>query len=386
MLDSFLTIPQVVLICVQRFGMSLGPEENGMLYLPFGLLCSIGGDRMSTALSIGLALGAVILAAYAFVGGFALTRVSNTRTEAKRAERIIAESDAVFASCAATGETSFTVLVENNKLSVLDTIEVSHGISILVERNGSAFLMDLGKDELYSKNAGALGKDLSQVGFAFISHGHADHGGALEHFLNSNPTAPIYASERAMLDKHFVRIGRVIRKEISLDASLADRFPGRFKFAAFTTEIFPNVFVVPAINRQHRMPAGNKRLLKEASGHIAPDDFDHEQLLVLRDTDGLIIFSGCCHRGVLNAMDTVRAEFPDAPIKAVIGGFHLFDSARAKLAEHPDNVRDLGQAMLASERTLYVTGHCTGTEAYDILKAILGDRLAYASAGRQFRL
>jgi len=341
---------------------------------------------MSAWLVVGIALGVVALAAGVFLGGFARTRASNLKSEARRAEQIIAASDAVFASASTSGQTAFTVLVENHASASLSGVQSSHGISILVKRSGSSFLLDLGEDDLYSRNAQALDKDLSAVDFAFISHGHSDHGGALAGFLASNPSASVYVSQNAMMDRHFVKIAGVIRKDISLDATLVDRYPDRFVFSPSTTEIAPDISVVPTIARRHTIPKGNANLFKEASGSLVVDDFDHEDLLVIRDSDGLIVFSGCCHNGILNVLDTVRAEFPDAPIKAVIGGFHLFHPALAKIAEDPEYVQTLGETMLASEGTLFITGHCTGTEAYGLLKEILGDRLAYFSAGREFRL
>lgn len=341
---------------------------------------------MSTWLIAGIALGAVVLAAGILVGGFGLTRASNMRSEARRAEEVIAASDDVFAGASTSGETSFAVLVENHASAASIAVQSHHGISILVERDGLSFLLDLGEDELYATNARALGKDLSTVDFAFISHGHVDHGGSLAHFLDASPSASIYVSERAMTDRHFTKIAGVIRKDISLDETLVNRYPERFVFSATTTEISPDIFVVPTIVRRHPIPTGNASLFKEASGEVVVDDFDHEDLLVIRDRDGLIVFSGCCRNGILNVLDTVRAEFPDVSIKAVIGGFHLLNPALAKIAEDPAYVRSLGEAMRASEGTLFITGHCTGTEAYGILKEILGDRLAYFSAGRTFVL
>ena len=341
---------------------------------------------MDTWVIAGIALGAVVLAVGVFVGGLGFARASNMKSELQRAEQIIAESDAIFERVSTSGETAFTVLVENHAGASLGVVQTCHGISILVERSGLSFLMDLGEDELYATNAQALGKDLSAVDFSFISHGHTDHGGGLAHFLESNPSASVYASQHAVRDRHFVKIAGVIRKDISLDATLADRYPDRFVFTPSTTEIARDVFVVPTSTCQHPLPTGNASLFKEDSGSLVADDFDHEALLLIRDSDGLIVFSGCCHNGILNVVDTVRAEFPDAPIKAVIGGFHLFNPVLGKIAEDPEYVRTLGEAMLASEGTLFVTGHCTGTEAYGILKGILGDRLAYFSTGRQFSL
>jgi 7,8-dihydropterin-6-yl-methyl-4-(beta-D-ribofuranosyl)aminobenzene 5'-phosphate synthase len=341
---------------------------------------------MNAGLIVAVCLGAIALVAFAIVARFGLTRASNMKAEVRRAGSAIAASDTVFAGTSPGARTTFTVLVENHGGEGLDALGIQHGISILAERGGLSFILDLGADDLYSRNASALGQDLGDVSFAFLSHGHSDHGGGLGHFLTANSSAAIYVTRQAMTGRYVAKIADVIRKDISLDGSLVNRYPDRFVFPSTTTEIAPDLFVVPTITRRHRLPAGNGNLFKKESGTLVADDFDHESLLAIRDSDGLIIFSGCCHNGILNVLDTIHAEFPDRRIKAVIGGFHLFSPTRAKIAEKPSDVRSLAEALLASEGTLYITGHCTGTEAYGILKEILGDRLAYFSTGRTFAL
>ena len=53
-------------------------------------------------------------------------------------------------------------------------------------------LFDSGQSNLLIHQAALLGADLGKVDLAVLSHGHYDHGGGLEGFLEVNKTAPVY--------------------------------------------------------------------------------------------------------------------------------------------------------------------------------------------------
>ena len=55
-----------------------------------------------------------------------------------------------------------------------------------------------------------------------------------------------------------------------------------------------------------------------------PDNFCHEQSLVIEAEDGLVIFNSCSHGGVVNIINEVKAAYPTKKIKALVGGFHIF--------------------------------------------------------------
>ena len=62
-----------------------------------------------------------------------------------------------------------------------------------------------------------------------------------------------------------------------------------------------------------------------------PDSFSHEQSLVFDTPDGLVIFNSCSHGGADTIIREVTTTFPDKKVKALIGGFHLYNKTDAEI-------------------------------------------------------
>lgn len=96
---------------------------------------------------------------------------------------------------------------------------------------------------------------------------------------------------------------------------------------------------------------------------LRPDDFSHEQSIVVKLDEGLAVFSSCSHCGPDVVMTEVHQFMPDQPIRALIGGFHLYDT--------PDEeVRALAGRMKNEGIELAYTGHCTGERAFKIVATL----------------
>lgn len=81
-------------------------------------------------------------------------------------------------------------LVENTSSSL--ELKSKYGLSIYIETDKHKILFDLGPNELFLENAQKLGVNMKMIDTVVISHGHADHGGALAKFMEINHTARIY--------------------------------------------------------------------------------------------------------------------------------------------------------------------------------------------------
>ena len=274
-----------------------------------------------------------------------------------------------------------TTLVENELARDHRDLEAEFGLSLLIEHADQRILFDTGAAGAAMRNASLLGIDLRQVDAVVLSHHHFDHGGGLPAFFAINSHAKVYL-RHPPAGKEFFRALWVVSRYIGLEEGLLERFKDRFVFVDTLTEFLPAAYIVTNISHRHALPKGDRYLyLKQEDGYVH-DPFSHELVMVVRDDDGLTVFTGCGHSGVLNMVDSVIEHFPDNRIKAVVGGFHLVGiPVPETMAGSKDEMRALAQEMRRLPVDAYWTGHCTGHKAFEILKEGLGAKLGAFHTG-----
>ena len=278
-----------------------------------------------------------------------------------------------------------TSLIDNTRLKNRTDLAVERGLSIHASTMGKSILFDAGSSEAFCDNANSLNIDISHIDAAVISHRHHDHCNGVTHFLDRNSKAQVYFRECEETNYVFKTFG--FKSNVGIDRQLLVRGVNRLTFVNQMVEISPNIFIITDISNKFAKPEGNKYLFTESDGNCIPDSFDHELLLVVKESDGLIVFTGCAHSGVLNMIDTAIKHFPDIRIKAVVGGFHLvglplFNS----IGGSKKQIEQIGEAILDFPIDKLYTGHCTGMKAYQILKGVLGDRLEYFATGHSITI
>ena len=87
-----------------------------------------------------------------------------------------------------------------------------------------------------------------------------------------------------------------------------------------------------------------------------------------------MIFNSCSHGGADTIIREVTATFPDKKVKALIGGFHLYNKTDAEILALAEGIRSTGISEI-------YTGHCTGDHAFDLLKEALGESVHKLHAG-----
>ena len=268
-----------------------------------------------------------------------------------------------------------TILIENSRNAEAGSLKTQHGLCLLVETGKQKFLCDTGASDLFVHNAARLGLSPADCEFAVITHGHFDHGGGIGAFLEVNPAGRVYLHRRAF-EAYYVRLFGLFRKYIGLDRTLLEKRPENFSFVTGAREVLPDIHILSDVLITYPRPAGNKSLMRRDGGVMTPDTFRHEIILAVRESDGLVVFTGCSHQGLLNMIETVEARFPGETIKALFGGFHFMHPLTGKLTEEREQVARLGDALCckAHLRKVY-TGHCTGSAAYGILKERMGKKL-----------
>lgn len=250
-----------------------------------------------------------------------------------------------------------TALLENT--TKRPDMSTEHGLSLYIETADHKILFDMGQTGLFSENADALGIDLAAVDLAVLSHGHYDHGGGLARFLEINRTAPVYLSRYAF-EPHY----NGTEKYIGLDTTLAGH--DRLLFTEDTAVLDNGVTLCSCSEKEQKHYLGSFGLTRLENDVFLPEDFRHEQYLLLEEHNRKILFSGCSHRGIMDIADWFC---PDV----LIGGFHF-----SKLS--PGDALKSYAEYLNGFPTEYYTCHCTGEKQFRYMKNYM-NRLHGLSCG-----
>lgn len=240
-------------------------------------------------------------------------------------------------------------------------VQAEHGLSLYIETGKHRILFDMGQTTLFAKNAEALGVDLAKVDLAVLSHGHYDHGGGLATFLEINQSAPVYVSDNAFLP-HF----NGTEKYIGLDTSLNGH--PRLVLVQDELTIGDGLTLHTCNGRQRRHNLGSFGLTERVGDAFIPDDFRHEQYLLIREGERRVLISGCSHKGILDIVEWFEPH-------VLVGGFHF---SKMPL----DGTLTVAAKVLDAHATTYYTCHCTGTEQYKYMKQYMKN-LHYLACGER---
>lgn len=269
-----------------------------------------------------------------------------------------------------------TALVENTTKN--SKIKAKHGVSLYIETLQHSVLFDVGSNGLFLENAQKLGIDISSVDRLIISHGHFDHGGALDLFLKSNKIAKIYIHKNAF-NPHYIKVAG-IKINIGLNQKLKDNPRVTLTDNMFVLDDELTLF--SDTNYHEYRAESNKKLYAKEFGKIIQDNFSHEQCLVITENGNSTLFAGCSHKGIWNYVK--EAERFCNSLLACVGGFHLYNPPTRKYEK--DKLLDELAIALKETGLKYFTCHCTGQYAFKRMKKIIGENLSYLSCGESIEI
>lgn len=257
-----------------------------------------------------------------------------------------------------------TALVENTTACEL---KASWGLALYIETQRHRVLFDLGPDKTLFENARKRHIDLAKVDTVILSHGHADHGGALRDFLKINPTARVYVQGKAF-EPHYSKT-LFLKIPVGIDKRLASHAQVRCLDGDFQIDEELRLFTVTQTDKCHS-PVND--CLLDSHGR---DAFAHEQNLLITEGASSVLVMGCGHAGVVNILEKAKPYQPNV----CVGGFHLYNPIQ-KNTVSPALLDEIAQALRACANTRFYTCHCTGRKPFAYLKRQVPN-LFYLSCG-----
>jgi 7,8-dihydropterin-6-yl-methyl-4-(beta-D-ribofuranosyl)aminobenzene 5'-phosphate synthase len=244
------------------------------------------------------------------------------------------------------------------------------GFAALVEVDGRKILFDTGANEdTVQRNLKAMALDLSDVELVILSHNHDDHTTGLmtlrRQYAAVNPRA--LSTAYAGTGLFWPRIGPAGQVSDRMNAIRRDYEATGAKVidVAGPIEIVPGVWLTGPVPRVHpeRNWSGDGRV-RSPAGDVE-DTIPEDMALVIQTDQGLVFVFGCGHAGVINTLEHARKTIDPAPVKAIIGGLHLFAADEKHLAWTASQLKSFGVQQL-------VGAHCTGIEAVYRIRELAG--------------
>ena len=254
-------------------------------------------------------------------------------------------------------------------------VTAEHGLSFLVETGSHRYLLDTGASDKTWANAVALGLSVTDVDAIVLSHGHYDHTGGLMGLVKRGYNGPVYMRDNAGLLYYNLR---EYEKYIGIDPEIM-KLPGLVLTPREgITRVDDAMSLFSGVNGAEYAPEGNRTLYEKKDGIYVRDAFEHEQYAVLTEGGKSVLISGCAHKGIVNILKRYRELYGTDP-DVVVSGFHMMN-ADGYDETAVSRIREVAEVLAATGVTFF-TGHCTGTEAYELMKPVLKGKMTYLHAG-----
>lgn len=253
------------------------------------------------------------------------------------------------------------------------------GLSVYVEAGGRKILFDTGASELFCENAGRLGVDLTEIDACVISHGHQDHTGGMIRFFRENKKAGLYVHKDAFGVTYGVTDGQIDDYDSGILWTEEELAPYRDRIVLTDGPVWltPDVVISGTIPSLPDFQPVEEFYRPDPAGGLRRDTMSHEQFLAVREEGGIVLFSGCSHKGIIAAVEYAKTLFPGEKLRGVAAGMHLYGATR-------DQRLRTARCLAQEEPEAVLPIHCTGLEAAALMKEVLGERCVLTGAGGEY--
>jgi len=268
-------------------------------------------------------------------------------------------------------------------------LHAEHGLAYHIEvvTNGvpASFLFDFGMDfQGVNRNCELVKLDFSRVEALALSHGHFDHWGTLVDMIKTRKGVmregiPLYLGEDAFIERYSKGPDGVVRSLSLLRRSDIEAL-GVVKLVEIKTptQVVPGAYATGKIGMVTEYEKGQPPLVIKQGDQYIQDFFAEEQAMVMNlKGKGLIVLSGCAHRGIVNAVKEAQKISGIEKVHAVIGGFHLTNTKPEIIQKTIADVKALSPEYI-------VPTHCTGFPAITAFSKEMPEQFILSTVGTRF--
>ena len=259
-----------------------------------------------------------------------------------------------------------------------------HGLSVLIETEDRRYLFDTGQSNVFLHNAAKLQLSLKELDGVILSHGHYDHCGGMENLPQQDKEIPVYIHQKAFEKKYAENLKTGELRYIGLENT--ENWPEwarLHKLQGGCNEIGAGIYLlseIPYTTEFEPLPKGFWKDSEQSSSlELIADTMEDEQLLVIEREEGLCVFAGCAHPGIINCLHYVQSIFPNIHIHSLLAGMHLKGCGR-------ERVQKTILALQELEIDRIIPLHCTGLRAIAAIREALGSCCLLPEAGKQIEL
>ncbi len=210
-------------------------------------------------------------------------------------------------------ETKITIIVDNKEYN---GIPGEWGLSVLVRYSDKKILLDAGSSNLFLDNMEKLGIDVKDIDFAVLSHAHYDHANGFPAFLDQNEKVKLCLRE-STAPNCYKKVS-IFRKYIGIPRNMMKKYSDRIEIVSGDYELTQGVWLIPHKTEGLGSIGEREKMFRKTRKGLVPDDYSHEQSLVLDTDKGLVILNSCSHGGTANIINEVKKTFPDKKVYGLI--------------------------------------------------------------------
>jgi 7,8-dihydropterin-6-yl-methyl-4-(beta-D-ribofuranosyl)aminobenzene 5'-phosphate synthase len=274
--------------------------------------------------------------------------------------------------------------------SILEAaLHAEHGLAYQIETvvNGEphSCLFDFATDaQGVMRNMKLLNIDFGKIEALGLSHDHFDHQAALIDILKAKKEEfrkgiPFYVGEQFFVGTYSRRRDEVIVSLLALKREDIEGL-GFVKIVEIKdpTPIIPGAYLPGKIEQVTDYEKIPPRFVAKRGNEFVQETFPGEQAVILNAKGkGLVVLSGCAHRGIVNTVKHAQKMTGIERVHAVMGGFHL-TGAKPELIQR--TIADIK----AINPEYIVPTHCTGFEAISAFAKEMPDQFILNTAGTKY--